>query len=193
MQSIKRSIILLLLATFVLVPQTPPRMPLAFPVNLNDSIVSWFAEPVRTAFRDLPEHLQEEVRCLAQNIYFEARSEPLEGQIAVAHVTLNRTESPMFPQTICGVVKQTRKNVCQFSWWCDSRLRNAAINNHLANNDLYNSIKQLAISVVLTRHIRDDITKGALFYHANYVHRNRLGSMQLVRTTTIGQHVFYRM
>ena len=59
------------------------------------------------------------IMCLALNIYFEARSEPIQGQIAVAEVTLNRVASEKHPDTICGVVKQSNKNGCAFSWYCD--------------------------------------------------------------------------
>jgi hypothetical protein len=49
-----------------------------------------------------------DLECLAENIYFEARGEPLDGQYAVAEVTLNRTRSDNFPHTVCGVVHETR-------------------------------------------------------------------------------------
>lgn len=65
-----------------------------------------------------------ELRCLALNISFEARSEPDLGKIAVSHVVMTRVESKLFPDTICKVVKQggeTRRHRCQFSWWCDGR------------------------------------------------------------------------
>ena len=63
-----------------------------------------------------------DLRCLAENIYFEARGEPLRGQYAVAEVTLNRVASPHFPDTICDVVHDTRwdsrrqRRVAHFSW-----------------------------------------------------------------------------
>ena len=84
----------------------------------------------------------DEVYCMAQNVYFEARHESTLGKIAVAHVTLNRVDDKKWPSTVCNVVKQgpvreswktkkdptlakedrvyyPRKNRCQFSWWCD--------------------------------------------------------------------------
>jgi N-acetylmuramoyl-L-alanine amidase len=63
-----------------------------------------------------------DLECLAENVYFEARGEPLEGQYAVAEVTLNRTRSDHFPHTVCGVVHEIRWNpsrrrlVADFSW-----------------------------------------------------------------------------
>ena len=63
----------------------------------------------------------EELYCLANNIYFESRNQPKLGQIAVGQVTMNRVNSPKFPNTVCGVVKQggEKRNRCQFSWYCD--------------------------------------------------------------------------
>jgi hypothetical protein len=68
--------------------------------------------------------VREELECLAQNIYFEARSEPKAGRLAVAHVVMNRKESATFPETVCDVVKdggEKTLNRCQFSWWCDGK------------------------------------------------------------------------
>src|SRR6056300_234304 len=85
-----------------------------------------------------------ELYCLAQNIYFEAKSEPLAGQYAVADVVLNRVQDTRYPNTICEVVKEgpikeswktkqdpnlsdderifyPKKNKCQFSWYCDGK------------------------------------------------------------------------
>ena len=64
-----------------------------------------------------------EKKCLAEAIYFEARSEPEEGQAAVAQVVLNRVSSGLYPSTICGVVYQNRHHyhACQFSFACEGR------------------------------------------------------------------------
>jgi N-acetylmuramoyl-L-alanine amidase len=65
--------------------------------------------------------LETALMCLALNIYFEARSEPIQGQIAIAEVTLNRVASPNFPNDVCSVVLQDNSAGCQFSWWCDGK------------------------------------------------------------------------
>ena len=66
---------------------------------------------------------ERQLQCLAQNIYWEAASEPFEGKVAVAQVTINRAESGKFPSDICQVVYQKNvfyeKVVCQFSWYCE--------------------------------------------------------------------------
>ena len=64
--------------------------------------------------------IADEVKCLAQNIYWEARNQSIQGMYAIADVTLNRVKDKRWPSTVCEVVKQ-RKNaggkwVCQFSW-----------------------------------------------------------------------------
>lgn len=66
--------------------------------------------------------------CLAKAVYFEARGESLQGQVAVAEVILNRVESPRYPHSVCGVVQQAGHGGCQFSFTCDGhpdRMRDA--------------------------------------------------------------------
>ena len=65
--------------------------------------------------------MADEVRCLATNIYWEARNQSIQGMYAVADVTLNRVKDKRWPSTVCEVVKQRRKGVCQFSWFCDGK------------------------------------------------------------------------
>jgi len=170
---------------------------ITFLTDTKTSIVEYFhptpTPPAKLAFEDLAPEIQQQIRCLAHNIYFEARSEPIQGQIAVAHVTLNRVQSPLFPQTVCGVVKQRNKSVCQFSWWCDEKLRTRSVNNRMPEPNAYQQIKQLAFDIMTGQLDQEDTTQGALFYHATYVSRKALGSLSLVRTTAIGRHIFYRI
>ncbi len=65
----------------------------------------------------------QEFKCLAEALYFEARGETVKGQVAVAEVILNRRDSGLFPDSVCGVVHQGngRRNQCQFSYTCDGR------------------------------------------------------------------------
>jgi spore germination cell wall hydrolase CwlJ-like protein len=87
--------------------------------------VSWtrynrLAEKSVGALRDVGNNL----RCLALNIYHEARGEPVSGQCAVGHVVMNRVSDNHYPDSICGVVKQggaVKRYRCQISWWCDGR------------------------------------------------------------------------
>ena len=125
------------------------------------------------------------LKCLALNIYWEARSEPLEGQISVAAVTLNRVRDPQFPDSVCDVVHQggqKKLNRCQFSWWCDGKSdepENAAAwqtAQALARRALFGELK--------------DPTGGALWYHATYVSPS--WTNRKVQTAWIGRHIFYR-
>jgi len=125
-----------------------------------------------------------DLRCLALNIYHEARSEPESGQIAVARVTLNRVRSKAFPGSICAVVQQggTKRNRCQFSWWCDGR------------SDRPKNARAWRRAMEIARKVLDDAvpdpTRGALYYHATYCKPS--WSRAYRRTTQIGSHLFYR-
>ena len=127
---------------------------------------------------------ERERRCLATAIYFEARGEPVRGQIAVAQVILNRVRSPNFPQTICGVVYQGQMHPgCQFSFTCDGQ------------TDTPRNDEQWA----LARSIAKKATAGELwlpevgystYYHANYVSPRWIGDMNKI--DKIGRHIFYK-
>jgi len=128
--------------------------------------------------------LEEEIDCLALNIYFEARGEPIDGQIAVGHVVLNRVADSRYPNKICEVVKQggpKPKHKCQFSWWCDGR------------SDRPRDVKAWKESQELARVIfwgySEDPTGGALWYHADYTHP--AWGRKLARGPKIGRHHFY--
>ncbi len=133
---------------------------------------------------------KQQVECLAENIYFEAAYEPKKGQVAVAFVTINRVKSGRFENDICGVVKQKTQNVCQFSWWCEDRPKAIATSKVLTNgqNQVYNDIRNLALHVYANYEKLEDPSKGALFYHADYV---KPGWRNMEYLTTIGRHLFY--
>lgn len=134
-------------------------------------------------YSQLTRDTQKQIDCLAQNIYHEAGNEPQEGKIAVALVTLNRTTdaAERFPKNICGVVKQKTPSVCQFSWFCEA-------NKIVRSQEMYNSAREVAIYVYVNYEKLKDTTKGALFYHADYVNPK----WNLQKTTTIGRHIFYK-
>ena len=156
-----------------------------------------FIQPKLT---QLTPEAQRQVTCLASNIYFEARSEPREGQIAVAFVTLNRVESSEFPDNICDVVKQKtrverigdKRIVCQFSWYCESRPKWQYYNMLLTNDtsSKYNDVLEVAIHVYANQEKLKDPTGGSLYYHADYVSPNW---RNLDRHVVIGRHIFYRV
>ena len=122
--------------------------------------------------------------CLALAVYFESRGEPIEGQIAVAEVVKNRTESNKFPNTICGVVEEDRgpkKYDCQFSYMCDGKPENPV------EGDAWEQAKDVAKSVWNTD---SNSTKGSTHFAATYV--NNRWTQEFVHVTTIGKHKFYK-
>jgi spore germination cell wall hydrolase CwlJ-like protein len=146
--------------------------------------------PYKAYYNNLTEDVKREIECLAENIYFEAGHEPREGKVAVAFVTLNRLNNGRFGSDICGVVKQKTAGVCQFSWYCEERPKAMSQGKVLtnSNNSLYNDIRNTAIYVYANYELLADPTKGALFYHADYV---TPGWKNMERTAVIGRHIFY--
>jgi len=145
-----------------------------------------FAVVATTSFASIPdqpkvEPLDEfqlsEIKCLARNIYFEARGESDLGQIAVAWVTVNRMKHAKFPDTICGVVYQPS----QFSWTISGK------NRSTPHNGAWAKAQSLAQKIYLNP--GDDPTEGATFYHANWVNPSWRNHMDL--SAIIGVHKFY--
>lgn len=129
---------------------------------------------------------ERQLDCLARNIYHEAGHEPFEGKVAVAQVTINRSNNPNFPSDVCKVVYQKNvfmeKVVCQFSWYCDSTVKARTINN-AAYSESYEVAKK-----VLLEGFRLDIMKEAMYYHADYVKPG----WKLPKIGQIGNHIFYK-
>lgn len=133
-----------------------------------------------------PEHREAEKKCLAEAIYFEARSEPVEGQAAVAQVVLNRVKSGLYPQSVCGVVYQNRHRfkACQFTFTCEGK--SLTINQPAA--------------WLLAQRIAREVVEGETYleavgtsthYHADYV--SPYWSRKLKKTDRIGRHIFYKL
>ena len=142
--------------------------------------------PYDIKYHTLSKSIQKQVDCLTQNILFEAGHESKQGQVAVALVTLNRVASGNYASDICSVVHQTTNGVCQFSWVCEDHNRSRRLT--MLNGSLYNEIRLVSINVIMNYETMKDITKGATFYHADYVNPN----WGLPKTTQIGRHIFYK-
>ena len=147
--------------------------------------------PYKAYYNNLTADAKTQVECLAENIYFEAGHESDEGKIAVAFVTLNRVNSGRFENNICGVVKQKTGNTCQFSWYCEDKAKAISTGQVLTNrpNSLYNDIRNLAVYVYANYEKMEDPSKGALFYHADYVNPKW---PNMIHTTTVGRQIFYK-
>jgi len=126
----------------------------------------------------------EERNCLAQTIYYEARSEPRVGQLAVADVVLNRVKSAVYPDSICEVVFQgsERRTGCQFSFTCDGSMQ-ARLNKRK-----WKASEDLAGAILAGVHV--PVSRNATHYHANYV--DPYWASSLTPTATIGTHKFYK-
>lgn len=133
----------------------------------------------------LKKSLDKELKCLADNIYYEAGSEPFEGKVAVAMVSINRAESGKFPSTICGVVSQrtvvNKKIVCQFSWFCSAKR-----NGPSSLNQRWEEAMEIA-KMVLVDGYRIPVLEDAMYFHAVHV---RPG-WKLPKVAKVGNHIFY--
>lgn len=170
-------------------------------------VLVWISAPhVLATSTNLNIDLDDELNCLALNLYHEARSEQTAGMWAVGDVTINRVKSVAFPNTICGVVKQGPKkeswktarfpnlpedqrifypirNKCHFSWWCDGQ------SDVPTEIDSWNRALDIA-RLMLNSDKGIGLTDGADHYHADYIDPDWNDHMILV--ITIGNHKFYK-
>jgi N-acetylmuramoyl-L-alanine amidase len=140
-------------------------------------------KPVRRSLAELvADHSSTEVadaqhECLAGAVYFEAKGEPLHGQLSVAEVILNRARSGRFPASACGVVKQRG----QFSFIRGGRFP-AIARTSLAWK------RAVAIAHIAVQDLADGPAPKALFFHAKRVSPR----WRLTRVAMVGNHIFYR-
>ena len=138
----------------------------------------------KSAGESQAEFEERERRCLSTALYFEARGEPVRGQIAVGQVILNRVRSPQFPETICGVVYQGQmQKGCQFSFACDGHT------DMPKNNDQWALAQDLAKQITSGQVWLPEVGYST-YYHANYVRPGWVNSMSKI--DSIGNHVFYK-
>jgi len=127
-----------------------------------------------------------EEHCLATAVYFEARGESAKGQKAVAEVILARTRTPGRPSTVCGVVYEGshRRTGCQFSFTCDR------VKDIVRNASQWAQAQRIASTAISTHGKVKSVSRGATFYHADYVKPR--WARRMVRVAQIGSHIFYR-
>jgi spore germination cell wall hydrolase CwlJ-like protein len=118
-----------------------------------------------------------ELECLAAGIYFESKSEPLAGQLAVGQVIANRAESGRFADTYCGVLFQRG----QFSF-----VRGKSWPR--VNTDGRQWQTAVAIAKIVDQDLKDSAVGNALYFHARRVHPG----WRLKRVASIGNHIFFR-
>lgn len=178
--------------------QAPPAPPPSAETSEDPTLPRFVAEPVvqplpadydetgETAaslaemVRQMPDtELSGDLKCLAQAVYFEARGEPLDGQLAVAEVVINRTQSRLYPSDYCSVVTQP----AQFSF-----VRRGTIPQPNRSSLAWKRAK--AVAQIAHRELWDSQAKGALYFHASSVRPKwSRGKTALARIDT---HVFYR-
>ena len=139
----------------------------------------------------------DEMKCMADNMYWESRNQSFRGLIAVGNVVMNRVADPRFPNTICEVVKQgpeikswisgkyfPKRDSCQFSWYCDGKSDEIPEQD----KDLYEYVRALAVKV--SSNFFGDLTNGATHYHAYYVRPDWAETK--TPTVRVDAHIFYR-
>ena len=129
---------------------------------------------------------ERQLACLAKNIYYEAGNQPFEGKVAVAQVTINRTESGQYPSDICKTIYQKNivyeKVLCQFSWVCD---RDTAVKpKHPA---AYRESMEVAKKVLLEGFELPGL-KDAMYFHGDYINPG----WKREKVAKIGRHIFYK-
>jgi N-acetylmuramoyl-L-alanine amidase len=125
------------------------------------------------------QELDSERECIATAVYFEARGEPIEGQLAVAQVVLNRVTSGKFPRSACAVVKQK----AQFSF-----VRRGKVPAAEKASDAWS--KAVAITKIAWNRLTQGVDPSVLWYHATSVAPS--WGRRLTRVAQIGAHIFYR-
>ena len=140
---------------------------------------------------EIPNISLEDVMCMSTNIYYEARSEPLTGRIAVGNVVLNRVISSKYPDTVCGVVYQAQydpikyipiKYKCQFSWFCDG------LSDIPINRKKFKEVSILSFLILIGAY--GDNTYGATHYY-NPVIANPNWAKKYNYTVSYAKHDFY--
>ena len=128
---------------------------------------------------DAPADLSRQMECLAGAVFFESRGEPINGQLAVAQVVINRAESEVFPSDYCGVVYQHK----QFSFVKNGRMPRIA-----RSSAAWENAKKIA--KIAHEGLWDSEARDSLYFHASYVKPK--WSYRKKRRAAISTHVFYR-
>lgn len=152
-------------------------------LTLDDQVQANFAS-LTSSRLELAEREKTDLECLSEAVYYEARSESVRGQMAVAEVIMNRAADGRFPNSICGVVYQGqyRDTGCQFTFTCDGSL------GRKPRGRAWDRAKAVAVHVQMG--LSTPITNQATHYHTDYV--DPYWSAGLIVTAQLGSHIFYR-
>lgn len=134
-----------------------------------------------TEVQEVSSELAQQILCMAKNIYYEAAKEPFEGKLAVAQVTINRTNSVQFPKTVCEVVYQKVNQTYQFSWVGEKV-------GPVTNKYAWEECMIVARKALTESRLHDIIYKtNAMYYHNTSVNP----PWKLKYVAKIGNHLFY--
>ena len=159
--------------------------------------------------RAISELSQQDLECMATNIYHESKNQSKLGMIAVARVVMNRVRDRRYPDTVCDVIYEgpvteswktrqdpnlpdeeriyyPRRDRCQFSWYCDGKPDDVISKK---NNIAWRLAQDVAIEV-LAFDKYNGIVEGATHYHADYV--NPAWNKTITLITKVDDHIFYR-
>lgn len=151
---------------------------LPFAVFILGSIFNHEAQAQKTSDND--------VKCLADNIWYEGANQSRFGWLAIGNTTLNRFRSGDFGYTLCEVVYQRTGKICQFTWTC-SRQSPPTTDMEIK---LYTAVSYMAQGLIAGRF--KDNTDGALYYHTTSIRMPDFFK-GLERITRIDDHIFYRL
>jgi len=151
-------------------------LPDAAPQADGDISEDYASLSAAVAAQDADLEADRELQCLASAVYYESKGEPLEGQLAVAHVILNRAASGRFAASACGVVSQRG----QFSFVRGGKVPKPGDNAQWR--------KAVAVAKVALNDLWQNPAPSALYFHARYVR----GSGGLTKVAMFGNHIFYR-
>ena len=133
------------------------------------------------------ETLNDPLSCLAYNIYHEARGEGFLGMLVVADITLNRVESPLFLDSVCGVVTRGGEGLykCAFSWYCDG------LSDRISSVHSYAVASSIASQILLHGRYRG-ITEGSTHYHSVDVNPDWIDDRGMRYMGRVNNHLYYK-
>jgi spore germination cell wall hydrolase CwlJ-like protein len=169
-----------------LVPVAAVTLALLFVTTVTSHQMNRLAQVQESASLITADARLKELDCLARNIYFESASEPFEGKVAVAQVTINRTESGQYPSDICKTIYQKNivyeKVLCQFSWVCDRAVLAGPV-----NKTSFKESEEVAKKVLLEG-FRLPSLNEAMYFHGDYINPG----WKREKIAKIGNHIFYK-
>jgi spore germination cell wall hydrolase CwlJ-like protein len=199
-------IALILLLLFAYTSTGKPSKPVVYPLDISH--IKPIKETPDPIFVDASDFLvkidPEDFECMRLNLYYEAGNQKAEdAYAAVGYTVINRTKTKGYPSSICGVVKEKRRNpktgriVCQYSWYCDGKsdvpklmVKNAKgkLVPNVAEQKAWARAGEIAKQVL--RNEVDNPIGRATMYHANYV-KPGWKFNELRHVKTIESHIFY--